>query len=126
VSRRKLVLLNSGVRLAYGVAVTLWPSGTAHKAVALAPNTDELPPARLFVRGFSAHQIGVALVGLASLHRRELEPTAIALAGAIDSLDIASALIEARARGSWDEDLIGGTVFSAAGLASVLAAWRAD
>jgi hypothetical protein len=126
VSRRKLTLLNAGVRLAYGVAVTLWPSSTADKALSLAPSTEDLPAARLFVRGFSAHQIGVGLAGLASLGRREFEPTAIALAGATDALDMASALIEARVRGRWDEDLIGGTIFSAAGLATALAAWRAN
>ena len=125
-SRRKLILLNASVKLAYGVVVTLWPSKTADNPLRLAPNTDALPEARLFVRGFSAHQIGVALAGLACSGRRELEPTAIALAGAIDALDIGSAVIEARARGSWDEDLIGGVLFSGAGFAAALAAWRAS
>ena len=108
----------------YGVIVALWPSRTADAPVALAPDTDGLPEARLFVRGFSAHQVGVGLAGLASLRRKELAPVALALAGAIDALDIASALIEARARGTWDEDLIGGAIFSGAGLGTAIAAWR--
>ena len=47
------------------------------------------------------------------------------LAAATDAADIVSALLEARARGQRDPDLIGGTAFSAAGLASALAALRA-
>jgi hypothetical protein len=124
VSRRRLILLNAGVRLAYGVIVALWPSRTADTPVALAPDTDGLPEARLFVRGFSAHQVGVGLAGLASLRKKDLEPVALALASAIDALDIASALVEARARGTWDEDLIGGAIFSGAGLGTAIAAWR--
>jgi hypothetical protein len=95
---------------------------TANTPLPLAPDTDELPEARLFVRGFSAHQVGVGLAGLASLRRKELEPAAIALAGAIDALDIATAVIEARERGRWDGDLVGGAIFSGAGLATGLAA----
>jgi hypothetical protein len=120
-----LILLNAGIRLAYGVIVALWPSASANTRLPLAPDTDRLPEARLFVRGFSAHQIGVGLVGLASLRRKELQPAAAALAGAVDALDIASAVVEARARGRWDEDLVGGAIFSGAGLATALAAWRA-
>jgi hypothetical protein len=126
VSRRNLILLNAGVRLAYGVVVTLWPSNTIDNSLRLAPDTDALPEARLFVRGFSAHQIGVAFVGLASIRKRELEPVAITLAGTIDALDVGSAVIEARARGRWDEDLIGGALFSGAGLATAVAAWLAE
>ncbi len=122
--RRRLILVNAAVRLAYGVIVALWPSRTADTRVALAPDTDGLPEARLFVRGFSAHQVGVGLAGLASLRKKELEPVALALASAIDALDIASALVEARARGTWDEDLIGGAIFSGAGLGTAIAAWR--
>jgi hypothetical protein len=118
-------VLNAGIRLAYGVVVALWPSSRSKTPLALAPDTDELPEARLFVRGFSAHQVGVGLAGLASLRRRELEPAAIALASAIDALDITTAVIEARARGRWDEDLLGGAIFSGAGLATALLASRA-
>lgn len=96
-----LMLLNAGIGLAYGVVVARWPSSTADTPLPLAPNTDELPEARLFAGGFSAHQVGVGLAGLATT------------------------LLEARARGRWDEDLVGGAVFSGAGLATALAAWRA-
>lgn len=125
-SRRGLILLNAGIRLAYGVVVALWPSSTADTPLALAPDTDESPEARLFVRGFSAHQVGVGLAGLASLRSEGLQPAAIALAGAIDALDIATAVIEARARDSWDEDLVGGAIFSGVGLATALLASRAQ
>ena len=113
------------MRLGYGVVVLLWPSSSAKTAVPLAPDTDGMPAARLFVRGFAAHQIAVALVGLASLRTPKLEGAAIALAGAIDAADVATALIEGRVRGSFDQDLIGGILFSGAGIATAIGAWQA-
>jgi hypothetical protein len=46
------------------------------------------------------------------------------LAATIDAADIASAVIDARARGRLDSDLTGGIAFSAAGFASALIALR--
>ena len=61
----------------------------------LAAGTPERPDARLFVRAFSAHQIGVATLGLASLRCRRLQrPTALA-AVPIDLADMISAAAEA-------------------------------
>src|SRR5204863_8189098 len=77
-----------------------------------------------FVRGFAAHRVAVALVGLASLARRDLRRPAMALAAATDVADIVSAAIEARSRARLDADLSGGIVFSSAGLGSALLGLR--
>src|SRR5438128_2285490 len=90
----------------------------------LTPNTEERPDARLFVRGFSAHQIGVAALGLASIRRRELERPAMLTAIAIDVADLITAVVEATDRRSIDADIAGGLLFSGAGVASALAALR--
>ena len=119
-----LALANATIRLAYGLVVVAAPSKTADTGMALAPNTDDLPEARLFVRGFAAHQIAVGLVGLASVRRRDLHRAGMLLAAGIDLVDIVTALIEARARRRLDPDLTGGIAFSGVGLASALAALR--
>lgn len=120
-SRRNLLLLNSGVRLAYGLGGLLSPGAMARGRLVAA--TDGRPEARLFVRGFSAHQILVAALGLAAARRPPLETAAILAAVAIDASDIASALAEAAGRGRLDQDLSGGIAFSGAGVAT--AVWAA-
>jgi hypothetical protein len=114
------MLVNSVFRLTYGVGALLVPSAMAQAR--LVPDTEDRPDARLFVRGFGAHQIGVAALGLRSLSRPRLARPAIALAVAIDALDVVTAAVEARARGRVDADAAGGLVFSAAGVATALAA----
>lgn len=92
--------------------------------VPLAPDTDEFPEARLFVRGFASHQIAVAFVGFASLRRHHLRRSGMLMAAATDVADIVSAIVEARARGRLDADLRGGIAFSSAGLVTALVAVR--
>jgi hypothetical protein len=116
---------NAAIRLGYGAAVLLSPS-KPRGGVDLAPNTDQLPEARLFVRGFAAHQLAVGAVGLMSLRWGEHRRLAMVLAAATDLADIISAVIEARARETVGADLRGGIVFSAAGLGSALLAARAS
>jgi hypothetical protein len=123
-SRRTLMLANSLFRLGYGVGALASPSAMA--ALRMAPDTDDRPEARLFVRGFGSHQIAVAVVGLASSRWPRLERPAIALAVVIDAVDMLSAAAEARARGGLEEDLAGGIVLSAAGVLTAGAALRAD
>jgi hypothetical protein len=101
------------------------PSRPAFGKAQLAPDTEEFPEARLFVRGFAAHQLAVGVVGLASVGRRDIRRMGMLLAAATDLADILSASVEARARGRLDPDLSGGIAFSAAGLVSALAALRA-
>src|ERR671914_1056336 len=96
---RWLVGVNAVLRLGYGLAAFTSPSKPAFGKVPLAPDTDELPEARLFIRGFASHQIAVGVVGLASLGQRDLRRHGMLLAAATDLADIASALIEAHARG---------------------------
>lgn len=122
-SRRGLVALNSVLRLAYGVGGLASPATMA--AARLVPDTDDRPEARLFVRGFSGHQIGVAAVGIAGLGARRLERPAMALALAIDALDLVAVAVERRARGRLEEDLAGGLAISAAGAISAGAALAA-
>jgi hypothetical protein len=122
VSKRSLMLLNSAFRVSYGVGTLLAPSKMAETQ--LAPDTAEHPEARLFVRGFGAHQVAVATLGLASRRWRALERPAALAAIAIDLSDMLSAVIEARERGQLDPDLTGGFVFSAAGVATAAAAIR--
>lgn len=91
----------------------------------LAAHTAEHPEARLFVRGFGAHQVAVGTLGLASRRWRRLERPAAIAAVTIDAVDMVSAVVEARDREKWDSDSTGGLVFSAAGVATALAAVRA-
>jgi hypothetical protein len=115
------MLVNIVFRLSYGVGGLLSPSAMAR--LRAAPDTSQQPEARLFVRGFSAHQIAVAALGLAGLRWRRLERPAAVAAATIDAADMLSAALEAAGRGRWDADLTGGALFSAAGAASALAAF---
>ncbi len=115
---------NAMIRLAYGAAAFVAPSRPLLGTIPLAPDTEQFPEARLFVRGFASHQIAVAVVGLVSLTRRDLRRPAMALAAATDLADILSAAIEARSRSGLDSDLSGGIAFSSAGLASALVGLR--
>lgn len=118
-SKRSLMFLNSLFRVSYGVGALFVPSKMTE--LKLTPETAEHPEARLFVRGFGAHQIAVAALGIASRRWRRLEQPAAVAAIAIDVSDMISALIEARDRGQMDPDLSGGLVFSAAGVATAAA-----
>jgi len=117
------MLLNSVFRVSYGVGALLAPSKMAKAQ--LAPVTAGHPEARLFVRGFGAHQVAVAALGVASRRWRALERPAALVAITIDLSDMLSAVVEARDRGRLDPDLTGGLVFSAAGVATAAAAIRA-
>lgn len=121
-SRRDLMLVNAGFRMTYGIGGLLSPALMAR--LQAGADTPERPDARLFVRGFSAHQIGVAAVGLASLRWKRLAQPAALAAVAIDAADMLAALVEAAKRGTMDADLAGGLMFSSAGVATASAALR--
>jgi hypothetical protein len=121
-SRRSLMLVNAGFRMAYGIGGLLSPA--AMGKLQLAADTPERPDARLFVRGFSAHQIGVAALGLVSLRWQRLERGAAIAAVAIDVADMLSAVVEADQRQESGADLVGGLIFSAAGVVTAAAALR--
>jgi hypothetical protein len=122
-SKRDLLLLNVGFRMAYGIGGLLLPPTMAR--LQLAPDNPEHPDARLFVRGFSAHQIGVAALGLASRRWRRLERPAALAAVAIDAADMLAAAVEAGRRRELGGDLKGGLALSAAGVVTAAAALRA-
>jgi hypothetical protein len=119
-----IICSNAVIRLGYGIAALAAPSSPLLGKIPFAPDTEQFPEARLFVRGFASHQVAVALVGLASLARRDLQRPAMALAAATDLADITSGVIEARSRSRLDSDLSGGIAFSSAGLASALIGLR--
>lgn len=121
-SVRLLLSLNAGARVAYGVGSLLSPA--AMERLKMAPDTSERPDARLFVRAFGGHMIGVGALGLLALHQRRLERPAAVAALAIDLADIASALVEAAKRGRLESDLSGGIAFSASGAISAALALR--
>jgi hypothetical protein len=123
VSRRSLIFVNGVVRLGWGLGALLEPSAMA--TARFVPDTETRPDARLFVRGFGAHQVGAAVLALGALSRPRLERPAMVLAVALDVVDMVSAVVEARARGRLDADTAGGFVFSATGAASAAAALRA-
>lgn len=117
------MFLNSLFRMGYGVGALFAPPKIAK--LKLAPDTAERPEARLFVRGFGAHQVAVAALGLASRRWPRLQQPAALAAVTIDAFDMVSAVIEARDRGQMDPDLSGGLIFSAAGIATAAAALQA-
>jgi hypothetical protein len=120
---RGLMLVNILFRLGYGLGSVLAP--TAMAGARMVPDTDERPEDRLFVRGFGGHQLAVGAVGLAATRWRRLERPAIALAIAIDAMDMASAVVEAGARRRIDPDVLGGFALSAAGVATAVPAMAA-
>ncbi len=117
-----LLAVNVAIRLGYGVGGLVAPEALAR--VGFAPSIGDRPDARLFVRGFSAHLIGVAALGLAGLRRPSLRRPAAAAAVAIDVADVISAVAEAIDRRRLDPDLVGGMIFSSAGALSAAAALR--
>ena len=119
------VAANGLIRAAYGVAGLVAPSRPLLGRVPIAPDTERFPEARLFIRGFAAHQVAVGVAGVASLRRPGVRRLGMLLAAGTDAADIASALVEARSRGRLGRDLSGGIVFFAAGLVSAVAALRA-
>ncbi len=90
----------------------------------LAADTRERPDARLFVRAFGGHMIGVGIFGVIALRRRRFERPAAWMAGAIDVLDVSSAVVEAARRGRLERDLVGGIAVSTAGAVTAAMALR--
>ena len=121
---RSLALLGSAVRGAWGLGAFAAPDAMNRAQMTGGPDL-ALPDARLYVRGFGAHQVLVAGFTIAATRARHLLRPALVLSALIDALDIASAVAEVRARGGPDQTLVAGIVFSGAGLATFVAALRA-
>jgi hypothetical protein len=117
-----LMAANVAIRIGYGFGGLLAPAAMAK--LRLAPEIEDRPDARLFIRGFSAHQIGVAALGLASWRWQSLRRPAALAAVAIDAADVLSAAAEAIDRRQLSQDLVGGVVFSSAGVLSAAASLR--
>lgn len=104
-SRRRLMLANSMFRMTYGLGALPAPGAMAR--FRLAADTGEDPQARLFVRGFGAHQIAVAALGLASRRWRTIERPAALAVMTIDVADMISAVVESDERERMDPDFNG-------------------
>lgn len=113
---------NVAIRLAYGVGGVAAPAALAR--LRFAPSVGDRPDARLFVRGFAVHQVGVAALGVASWCWPNLRRAAAGAAVTIDVADMISAVAEAIDRRRLDSELVGGVVFSAAGALSAAATLR--
>jgi hypothetical protein len=118
IGKREAMAINVAFRMANGVGGLLSPAAMGRAM--LAADTPERPDARLFVRGFSAHQIGVAALGVAGFRWRSLGRPAAIAAVAIDAADVLSAVVEARQRGAFERDLVGGAIFSLAGIVTAI------
>jgi hypothetical protein len=92
----------------------------------LAPHTDDRPDARLFVRGFGGHQLVTGALTLASAGARRLVRPALVLNLLIDALDVTCAVLEVRARGRADRNLVAGIALSGAGVGWALTLWVLD
>jgi hypothetical protein len=113
---------NVAIRLSYGVGGVVAPAALAR--LRFAPSVGDRPDARLFVRGFAVHQVGVAALGVASWRWPRLRRAAAGAAVMIDAADVISAVAEAIDRRRLDSELVGGVIFSAAGALSAAAALR--
>lgn len=100
---RLLMLGGTSVRMAVGLGYLLAPSKMA--AARLAPNADDRPDARLFVRGFGGHQLVLGTVTLATTRGRRPPDLVLAVNLLIDALDMTSTLLEVRVRGRSDRTL---------------------
>jgi hypothetical protein len=124
VEARSLAVLGSLVRGAWGAGAFAAPEAMRGAQLTGGPDL-ERPDARLYVRGFGAHQVLIAGFTIAATRSRGLLRPAVVLSALLDGVDIASAVAEVRARGGLDRTVAGGIVFSGAGLALGVAALRA-
>jgi hypothetical protein len=124
VNPRSLALVGSLVRGAWGFGAFAAPAAMKRAQLTGGEGLN-LPDARLYVRGFGAHQALIAGFTLAALRSDELLKPALVLSVLLDALDMASAAVEVPARGGIDPTLVGGIAFSGAGALTFLAALRA-
>lgn len=117
---RVLLLAGSAVRIAYGAGALLTPAKMV--SAGLAPDTHELADPRLLLRAFGGHQLVVGCLTLAAARSPQLARRAAALSLLIDTFDVASAVLEQRARGGRDQTVTGGYAISGAGMAAFAAA----
>ena len=113
-SARVLLLGGSAVRVAYGAGALLAPARMV--SAEYAPDTYGLADPRLLLRAFGGHQLVTGCLTLASIRSRPLARAAATLSLLIDTFDVASAILEQRARGQRDQTIAGGYVISGAGM----------
>jgi hypothetical protein len=109
-----LLIGGSLVRLAYGLGAFLAPERMVRAGYA--PDTHELADPRLLLRAFGGHLLVTASLTLAAARSRRLARQAATLSLLVDTLDVASAVLEQRARGHRDRTVTGGYQISGAGM----------
>jgi hypothetical protein len=112
--------LGSTVRIAYGVGSLLAPARMV--SARYAPNTHDLPDPRLLLRAFGGHQLVVGCLTLAAARTGRHARQVATLSLLIDTLDVASALLEMRTRGQIDQTVLGGIAISTSGILAFAAA----
>jgi hypothetical protein len=116
VGARALAGIGSALRAAYGLGAFAAP-GAMGRARLTGRDLDA-PDARLFVRGFGAHQLLIAgFTAFAALRDEELLRPALVLSLLLDAVDVASAAAEVPSRGRIDLTLAGGFAISGGGMA---------
>lgn len=124
VEARSLALVGSLLRGTWGAGAYAAPA--AMRRLQLTGGADlDRPDARLYVRGFGAHQVLAAGFTLAALRSPRLLRPALAMNVLLDGVDVASAVVELRARGGVDRTIAGGIGISAGGAVIFAAALRA-
>jgi len=109
-----LMLAGTALRMGYGAGSFSTPAWMVSSE--LAPDTHDLPEPRLLLRAFGGHQLVTGAFALAALRRPRLLRSAAALGLAIDAFDVASAVLELRARGTPDRATVGGIALSGGGV----------
>lgn len=108
------LLAGTAVRLSYGAGALLAPARMVEAN--LAPDTHGEADPRLLLRAFGGHQLLVGGFALVSARSRRHAGVGMTLSLLIDALDVASALLELRARGARDRSVLGGVALSGTGV----------
>lgn len=119
---RALMLIGSSVRIAYGAGSLLAPAKMV--STRYAPDTHDLADPRLLLRAFGGHQLVTGCLTIAATRSRRLARPAATLSLLIDTLDVASAVLELRARGANDQTITGGILISGTGIIAFAATLR--
>ena len=121
VSASAILMLNAGLRAAYGIGALLAPDAQA-RSIRMPPPE---PDARYFNALFGGRDLTVAAATVALL-RAGHDRAALALATSCEVTDLLSWMQEARRRGGSDAVVRIGAAFNAVGALTCLAAARAQ
>lgn len=115
--------VGSAGHIAYGVGSLLAPEKMV--SAQYAPDTHDLADPRLLLRAFGGHLLVSGCLALAATRSPRHAPSAAALCLLINTFDVASAILELRARGHTDQTVTSGIALSGSGVLVFGAALRA-